>query len=108
MKTNGDMIYFLLRLVKMNQRELLNFCWTKTIVLIRKLNLFLGHHRKSFLFRRCLNLYKSEEILTLHEPKRERYNIITIRISSESHFHCKNHFHKNPLSFKIIANFFFS
>ena len=32
-------------------------------------------------------------------------NITTLRTSSESHLHWKNHFHRNPLYFRIYADF---
>ena len=41
----------------------------------------------------------------IHKPKYENYDITTIRTSSESHLHWKDHFHKNPLYFRIIADF---
>ena len=44
-------------------------------------------------------------MLRIHKPKRENNDITTIRTSSESHLHWKNHFHKNPLDFKIYADF---
>ena len=44
-------------------------------------------------------------MLMLHKPKCESYEITTIRTSSESHLHWKDHFHKNPIYFRIIAHF---
>ena len=44
-------------------------------------------------------------MLRIHKPKCENIDITTIRISSESHLHWKNHFHKNPLCFRIYADF---
>ena len=74
-------------------------------VLIKKLNVFLGDHHKNFLCRRCLNSYTSENMLRIHKPKCENNDITTIRTSSDSHLHWKNHFHKNPLYFRIYADF---
>ena len=74
-------------------------------VLIKKLNVFLGNHTKIFLCRRCLNSYASENMLMLHRPKCENFDITTIRTSSESRLHWKHHFHKTPLYFGIIAVF---
>ena len=34
-----------------------------------------------------------------------KYDICTIRTSGDSHLHWKNHFHKSPLYFRIIADF---
>ena len=67
--------------------------------LIKKLNVFLGDHHKTFICRRCLNSYASENMLMLHEPKSENNDITTIITSPESHFYWKKHFHKNPLYF---------
>ena len=44
-------------------------------------------------------------MLMIHKPKGENNEITTNRTSSESHLHWKNHFHKNPLSFRIFADF---
>ena len=74
-------------------------------VLIKKLNVFLGDHHKTFMCRRCLSSYTSENMLKLHQPKCENNDITTIRISDESHLHWKNRFHKNPLYFRIYADF---
>ena len=73
--------------------------------LIKKLHVFLGDHRKHFVCRRCLNSYTSENALTNHKEKCEDDNICTIRTSSESHLYWKKHFQKNPLYFRIIADF---
>ena len=73
--------------------------------LIKKLNVLLGEHHKIFICRRCLNSYTSENMLGIHKPKCEKNDVTTIRISSDSHLHWKNHFHKNPLYFRIYAVF---
>ena len=41
----------------------------------------------------------------LHKPKTDKYNIFTIRTSSDSHLHWKNHSHQNSLSFRIYSDF---
>ena len=41
----------------------------------------------------------------IHKPKCENNDITTIRTSPESHLHWKNHLNKNPLYFRIYANF---
>ena len=74
-------------------------------VLIKKLDVFLGDHNKKFICRRCLSSYTSEIMLIKHKPKCENNNITTIRTSNESHLHWKKHFHKNPLYFRIYADF---
>ena len=73
--------------------------------LIRKLHVFLGDHNKSFVCRRCLNSYTSENALINHKEKCGDDNICTIRTSNESHLYWKKHFHKNPLYFRIYADF---
>ena len=73
--------------------------------LIKKLNVFSGDHHKTFICRRCLNSYTSENMLRIHKPKCENNDKTTIRTSSDSHLHWKNHFQKNPLYFRIYADF---
>ena len=73
--------------------------------LIKKLHVFLGDDNKSFVCRRCLNSYTCENALINHKEKCGDDNICTIRTSNESHLYWKKHFHKNPLYFRIIADF---
>ena len=47
--------------------------------LIKKLNVFLRDHHKTFICRRCLNSYTSENMLKLHKPKCEKNYFTTIR-----------------------------
>ena len=72
---------------------------------IKKINVFLGDHHKNFMCRRCLISYTSENMLKIHKPKCENNDITTIRTSSDSHLHWKKHFHKNPIYFRIYADF---
>ena len=74
-------------------------------VLIKKLDVFLGDHNKKFICRRCLSSYTSENMLMKHKEKCGDDDITTIRTSNESHLHWKKHFHKNPLYFRIYADF---
>ena len=73
--------------------------------LIKKLHVFLGDHNKSFVCRRCLNSYTCQNALINHKDKCADDNICTIGTSNESHIHWKKLFHKNPLYFRIIADF---
>ena len=73
--------------------------------LIKKLDVFLGDHHENFVCRRCLNSYTCENALMNHKEKCGDDNICTIRTSNESHLYWKKNFHKNPLCFKIIADF---
>ena len=67
--------------------------------------LFLKSHNKKFICRRRLISYTSENILMIHKSKRGNYDITTIRTSSENHLHWKDHFHKNLLFLRNIADF---
>ena len=73
--------------------------------LIKKLHVFLRDHNKSFVCRRCLNSYTCENALINHKENCGYDNICTIRTSNESHLYWKKHFHRNPLYFRIIADF---
>ena len=44
-------------------------------------------------------------MLKMHKPKCENNVITTIKTSSESHIFWEKHFHKNPLYFRIFADF---
>ena len=74
-------------------------------VLIKKLNVFLGDHNKKFICRRCLSSYTIENMLIKLKQKCGKDNITTIITSKESHLYWKKHFHKNPLHFRIYADF---
>ena len=74
-------------------------------VLIKKLDVFLGDHNKKFICRRCLSSYTSENMLIKHKPKCENNDITSIKTSNESHLFWKKYFHKNPLYFRIYADF---
>ena len=74
-------------------------------VLIKKLDVFLGDHNKKYICRQCLSSYTSQNMLIKHKPKCENNNITTITTSKEPHLYWKKHFHKNPLYFRIYADF---
>ena len=44
-------------------------------------------------------------MLMSHKPKCENNDITTIRTSPESHIYWKEHFHKNPIYFRLYADF---
>ena len=44
-------------------------------------------------------------MLIIHKPKCELYDETTFRISSESHHQWIKYFQKNPLHFRIYADF---
>ena len=74
-------------------------------ILNKKLDLFLGDHNKKFICRRCLISYTSENMLMKHKQKCGDDNITSIKTSNETHLHWKKFFHKNPLYFRIYADF---
>ena len=95
-----------MKLVKNNSDRIIDLAFYKNhYVLIKKLDVFSGDHNKKIICRRCLSSYTSENMLTLHKPKCENNDITTIRTSNESHLLWKKHFHKNPLHFRIYADF---
>ena len=52
-----------------------------------------------------MSSYTSKNLLMKHKEKCGDDNITTIRTSNVSHLHWKKHFHKNPLYFRIYADF---
>ena len=74
-------------------------------VLIKKIDVFLGDHNKKFICRRCLSSYTSENMLIKHKEKCGDDNITSIKTSNKSHLYWEKHFHKNPLYFRIYADF---
>ena len=73
-------------------------------VLIKKLDVFSDNNKKN-ICRQCLSSYTSEKMLMKPKEKCGDDNITVIRTSNESHLHSKKHFHKNPLYFRIYADF---
>ena len=53
----------------------------------KKLHVFLGNHKKSFVYRQGSNSYTSENSLINHKEKCGEDNLCTIRTSSESHLY---------------------
>ena len=52
-----------------------------------------------------MNSYTSENALINHKRKCGDDNICTIRTPNELHFQWNKHFYKNPLYFRIMADF---
>ena len=71
----------------------------------KKVNVCLGDHQKTFICRRCMISYTSENMLKLQKQKCEKNDINTFRTSPESHLYWKRHFHKNSLYFRMCADF---
>ena len=95
-----------MRLVKNNSDRVIELAIYKNhYVLIKKLDVFLGDHNKKYICRQCLSSYTSENMLMKHKHKCGEDSITTITTSKESHLYGKKHFHKNPLYFRIYADF---
>ena len=54
-------------------------------ILIKKIDVFLGDHNKTFICRQCVSSYTSEKMLMKHKQKCGDDNITTIKTSKESH-----------------------
>ena len=65
----------------------------------------MGNPYKNFICGRCLISSTNGNTLINHEEKCGEFDICTNRTSSESCFYWKNHFHKNPIYFRIIGDF---
>ena len=74
-------------------------------IFIKQLDVFLGDQNKKFICRQCLSSYTSENMLVEHKEKRGEDYKTTFKTSNESHIYWKKHFHKNPLYFRIYADF---
>ena len=74
-------------------------------VLIKKLNVFLGKQDCRYNCKRCFSSYTSKNMIIKHKQQCFQKEITSIRTSPESHIYWKNHFHKNPLIFKVYADF---
>ena len=75
------------------------------MLFLKKLNVFLGDHHKTVICRRCLTSYTSKNMLKLHQPKCKINDITTIRAANEPQIQWKKLFHKNPIHFRIFADF---
>ena len=74
-------------------------------ILIKKLDVFLGDHNKKYFCTRCLSSYTSENVLIKHKEKCENNEITAIKTSNKPHLYWDKYFHKNPLYFRIYADF---
>ena len=52
-----------------------------------------------------MNSYRSQNVLIKHNQQCGEQDITSLRLSNESHVDWKKHFHKNPLYFRIYADF---
>ena len=106
---DGDKCKHNLKPIEISKNESVNvidlLIYKNHYALIKKLHVFLGDHNKSFVCRCCLNSYTCENALNNHKEKCGDDNICTTKTSNESQFFWKKHFHKNPLYFRIYADF---
>ena len=65
----------------------------------------MGDHHKNFMCSQCLSSYTSENMLRLHKQNSREDDITTLRTSRDCHIYWEKHFHKNPLFFRIFADF---
>ena len=92
--------------IKNNSAKIIDLANYKNhYILIKKLDVFLGDHKKNIICRHCLNSYTSESMLMKHKQNCGEDNITTIKTSNEPNLHWKKHSHKNPLYFRIYINF---
>ena len=74
-------------------------------VLVKKLNVFSGKQDCRYICRQCRNSYTSEKILIKHKQQCGEKEISSVRTSLEAHLYRKIHFHKNPIFFRVHADF---
>ena len=74
--------------------------------LIRKLKVFLGKQDCRYSCRKCLSRYRSDNMIIKHIQKcGMRHDITTIKTSNRPYINWKKHYHKNPVYFRIFADF---
>ena len=73
--------------------------------LITKFNVFIGEEDNKYICRHCLSSYTSENMMIKHKQHCNQERITNNKTSSELHLYWKYHFHKNPIYFRIYADF---
>ena len=71
----------------------------------KKLNVFLGNHNCTYVCKQCLNSLTSQNVLIKHKRQCGEQDIPSLGIINEYHLYWNKHFHKNPLYFRIYADF---
>ena len=95
-----------MNLVKNNSDRIIDLgIYKNHYILIKKFDVFSGDHSKTFICRQSLSSYTSENMLMKHKQNCGDDNITTIKTSNEFHLHWQNHFDKNPLYFRVYADF---
>ena len=91
-----------MKLVKKDSDRFINSLLYKNYyVLIKKIDVFLGKQDCRYICKRCLKSNTSENMIIKHKQQCIQKEITSIRTSPESHLFLENHFHKNPLCFRI-------
>ena len=65
----------------------------------------MGKQGCRYIDKRCLKSYTNQDVLVNHVQKCCQQEITSIKLNEESHLYWKDHFHNNPLYFRIIADF---
>ena len=72
----------------------------------KKLNVFIGKEDNKYTCRNCLSGYTSDNMINKHKQKCDmRHDITTIKTSKKPCTHWDKHCHKNPVYFRIPADF---
>ena len=74
-------------------------------VFFTNLHVFSDKFDSKFVRRGCLSSYSSQNGLIKHQQRCDQQEKTSIRTSDESQLYSKKHFHKNPHSFRILADF---
>ena len=93
--------------ISKNDSETVNdvIIYNNHYALVKKVNVILGDHNRSFVCRWCLSSYTNENMLKKHKEKCQNKALTTIKTSTDSHVYWKKHFHKNPFYFRMYTDF---
>ena len=73
---------------------------------LKKLNVFIGKEYNKYICRKCLNGFTSDNMIIKHTQKCDmRQDITTIKTSNKPYLNWDKHCHKNPVHFRIYADF---
>ena len=73
--------------------------------LMKKVKVFFCKEDIKYICRRCLYSYTTQIVLINHTQNCDQQEITSIKISTEPYVYWKTHFHKNPITFRFIADF---
>ena len=77
----------------------------KIIMFSIKNYIFLVNQKCNYVCRRCLSSYTRQNVLTEHKRRSNQHEITSIKTSIASYFYWKKYLHKNPLYFRLHADF---